>query len=225
MIQTLLVRNSQNAKTGPVALATYRTQVSCPGDCPLMGSGCYAENNGVGGSQSPFGHAGRGTILDDDYSPLIDAIASLRPARMVRFNVAGDYLLEDGTPDLGYIEATNHAHRQSVLSYTHAWRRLDPKMFHPNTRPNASCDSVEGIREAVEAGWAAVIVDPGDLYPQGAELAPGHKAVTCPYETSKRQCVDCGLCARGKRPSVVVFSAHGARRKVASNKILEVIQA
>jgi len=215
LIQTLLVRNSRNTKTGPVALATYRTQVSCPGDCPLMGAGCYAENRGPGGGPSPFGHAGRGTIMDDDYSPLVAAIASLGPARMIRLNVAGDYLLEDGTPDHAYIEATNHAHRQSVLSYTHAWRRLDPAMFHSKTRPNASCDSVEGVREAIEAGWAAVIVDPGDRYPQGQELVGGHKAVVCPYETSKRQCVDCGLCARGQRPSVVVFGAHGARKKKA----------
>lgn len=219
-----MTKGSQNRKTGPVAIATYRIQASCPGDCPLMGSGCYAENRTPGGGASPFGIAARGTIMDDDYSPLIEAIASLGSARMIRFNVSGDYLLEDGTPDLGYIEATNHARRQQVLSYTHAWRRLDPKMFHPNTRPNASCDSVEGVREAVEAGWAAVIVDPGEMYPQGKELIDGHKAVVCPYETSGRQCVDCGLCARTKRPSVVVFGTHGARRKAATSAILEVLQ-
>lgn len=218
MIQTLVVRNSQNRKTGPVALATYRVQGSCPTSCPLMGSGCYAENHTRNGGASPFGVAARGTILEDDYSPLVEAIASLGAARMIRLNVAGDYLLEDGTPDFGYIEATNHAHRQAVISYTHAWRQLDPAWFHEKTRPNASCDSVEGLREALAAGWNAVIVDPGDRYPQGLELAPGHKAVVCPYETSGRQCVDCGLCAR-TRPSVVVFGVHGARRKKAAEAL------
>jgi hypothetical protein len=132
--------------------------------------------------------------------------------------VAGDYLLEDGTPDHAYIEATNEAAHLVVLSYTHAWQRLDPAWFAKGTRPNASCDTPDDVRDALAAGWKAVIVDPDGRYPQGLRLE-GRTCVTCPYEVDRRQCMDCRLCAR-ERPSVVVFPVHGARRRVAANAIM-----
>lgn len=42
-----VVEVSGNAKIGKVS-ATYATQATCPGDCPLRGSGCYAESGLVG---------------------------------------------------------------------------------------------------------------------------------------------------------------------------------
>lgn len=224
IVRTLAVLGSQNAKTGNVALSTFRTQESCPPWCPLWGRGCYAENRGAHGRPEPFGIAARGTILDDDYTPLIDTLASLRPNSVVRFNVSGDYLRDDKSPDMGYIEATNHAHGHDVLSYTHAWQVLEPKWFEDDTRPNASCDSLLDVVHARDLGWATVIVDPGNEYPQGTKMA-GTTFVTCPYETPrKRQCVDCRLCARGERPSTVVFPVHGPRKRLASEALKEVMQ-
>lgn len=213
-----MVVRTQNAKTGPVDLSTSRTHGSCPPWCPLFGRGCYAENRGVRGRPDLFAMAEKGTILEDDYSPLVEALERLRQWSVVRFNVAGDYLLEDNTPDMAYIEATNHA-RGDVLSYTHAWRVLDPKWFTDTTRPNASCDSFLDVVEARDAGWATVIVDPGGQFPQGSSIE-GSTCVTCPYETpSKRQCIDCRLCARTNRPSTVVFPVHGAKRRIAANAL------
>lgn len=219
-----MVKNSKNAKTGPVALATSRTHGSCPITCPLWGMGCYAENRGVRGRPDLFAMAEKGTILEDDYTPLIEALEKLSRWSVVRFNVAGDYLLEDGSPDMGYIEATNHA-RGDVLSYTHAWRELDPKWFDDKARPNASCDTFTDVVQAREAGWSTVIVDPGEMYPQGSSIE-GSTCVTCPFETpSKRQCIDCRLCSRTNRPSTVVFPVHGSRRRKAAEALQEVIAA
>jgi hypothetical protein len=213
-----MVWRSQNAKTGATDLSTYRTQGSCPPTCALYHAGCYAENRGSRGRPSPFGQAERGTILGTDYGPLIEALRRLGRQSVVRFNVAGDYLLEDGTPDMAYIEATNEA-PGDVLSYTHAWRTLEPRWFMDKTRPNASCDSVSDVRDALAAGWAAVISDPDGRYAQGTKV-DGVTCVTCPYETSKRQCVDCRLCARTNRPSLVVFPVHGSRRRIAAEALL-----
>lgn len=211
----LIAYNSRNEKTGPVDIAIYRPQSTCPIDCPLMGMGCYAENRGKAG---PFGHASRGTARNPD---LVRAFRALPDGSKVRLNVSGDYL-EDGEVDHEYIEATNELAGRGhlVLSYTHAWQVLDPAWFHDDVRPNASCDTVADVARAIAAGWTAVIVDPHEDYPQGTELVSGHKAVTCPYETPRKtQCIDCGLCARTKRPSVVVFPVHGARKRAASEAL------
>jgi hypothetical protein len=208
----LIVWDSRNAKTGPVEIALYRPQCSCPSWCPLFGHGCYAENRGKAG---PFGHASRGRARPAD---LVRAFEALPPGSRVRLNVSGDYLLEGGAIDHGYIEATNvlAGKGHMVLSYTHAWQVLDPEWFHPDVRPNASCDTVMGLGSAINAGWTAVIVDPHEDYPQGSKF-DGHTFVTCLYETPRKtQCIECGLCARPKRPSVVVFPVHGARKKAAA---------
>ncbi len=215
MVKTLTVTRSQNSKTGPVALATYRTQGSCPTTCALYGAGCYAENKGPGGGQGPFDFAeARGS----DLQLLRERIRKLRRGEVVRLNVSGDYLLEDGTPDLEYIETTNTIPPYvDVLSYTHAWRRLDPGMFLDHVRPNASCDTVADVAEALASGWKAVVVDADGGIP-GQRLA-GALAVSCPYESRGTQCIDCRLCARQKRPSVVVFQVHGTKKRLAREAI------
>jgi hypothetical protein len=213
-VRTLAVTETENAKTGRVALSTYRTHWSCCPTCPLWWAGCYAENRGKAG---PFGHAERGTILDDDYSPLVDIITKLPEDSMVRLNVSGDYLLDDGSPDMAYIEATNRlAGRHDVLSYTHAWKILDPRWFEDGARPNASCDKLRDVAVAKDMGWQTVIVDPG----VGIGELPGY--VECLYDTKGLQCIDCGLCAAGRRRSTVVFPVHGARKNAARAALMEV---
>jgi len=41
-IPAFAVEVSDNKKIGPMS-ATYVSQESCPGDCPHMGNGCFAE--------------------------------------------------------------------------------------------------------------------------------------------------------------------------------------
>jgi hypothetical protein len=211
----LIVYDSTNMKTGPVDVSIYRAQCTCPSWCPLWGHGCYAENRGKAG---PFGHASRGRASNADVAAVFSALPA---GSKVRLNVSGDYLDDAGEPDMSYIEATNLLSGRGimVLSYTHAWQALDPKWFADDVRPNASCDTLLGIGQALNAGWPAVIVDPHQddrLYPQGMDLY-GLKAVTCLFETPRKtQCIECGLCARGKRRSVVVFPVHGARKKAAT---------
>lgn len=213
MIPTYYSMKTTNRKTGKVRMVTYRPQLTCPTDCPFLGMGCYAES-GPGGSL--FKKTAHGDATKDE---LIAAFTSIKKG-MVRLNVAGDYLLEDGTPDMEYIEATNHASHLDVLSYTHAWRRMDPRMFHPRTLPNASCESVREVAEARSAGWPVVLTAADDTLAAAADL----KVVTCLFDTHETQCVDCGLCARQRRRSVVRFIVHGSRKNVAKRQ-LEMINA
>jgi len=173
-----------------------------------MGSGCYGENNGVGGSATPFGHASRG---DDTTScdTLRNELLACKSGDVIRVNVVGDYLNDDGTPDMEYIDAINEAANRGVivLAYTHAWRSLSPDMFVDDARPQASCDNEDDIRIAHDAGWSTVIVDPADMY-------VGKGYVTCPNVTNGIKCIDCKMCAR-QRKSTVVFPVHGMRKNKA----------
>lgn len=206
-----MVKRSGNVKTGPVRVATYRTQVTCPDTCPLMGSGCYGENNGVGGSPTPFGHAARGDE-DTDYTILRDALLACKAGDVIRVNVVGDYLNADGTPDFAYINVINEAANRGVivLAYTHAWRSLSPDLFVDAARPQASCDNPADVSAARAAGWSTVIVDPDGRYPQAGDIG-GTRAVICPNVTNGVKCIDCKLCAV-QRKSTIVFPVHGMRR-------------
>lgn len=212
-MRTLIVEDSQNRKTGRTHVSTYRTQDTCPPWCPLLGHGCYAENRM--GRPSPFDTAERGQIIGADYTPLIEKLDRLTKRSVVRFNVSGDYLDDYHQPDMAYIEATNHA-KGEVLSYTHAWKVLDPKWFEDNVRPNASCDTLVDVAIARDMGWPTAIVDPGVGYEELAGF------VACLYDTKGLQCIDCRLCAKTARKSTVVFPVHGTRRRKAADALQEV---
>lgn len=204
MTSTHVVKKSGNAKIGPMA-ATYRTQDSCPSTCPLLGQGCYATGR-IFGIPKRLGR--------EDVSA-VRALADQPLPNGVRFNVSGDFLNEDGTPDLDYIDACNavaDAHPGTlVITYTHAWRTLDRSLFRFPI--NASCESDEDVAEALAAGWQAVTVD-GAV---GSTVA-GRKVVRCPAEYRENvDCASCGACGADTRTRPVIsFTVHGAGKKRAA---------
>jgi hypothetical protein len=204
--------NTRNAKTGPVALAVSRGQDSCPTSCPLMDSGCYGEVGPGGGLFRLMAKAKR-LVYGSDYGPLMAAFLAVPDGSMVRLNVVGDYLM-DGIVDHDYIRATHLLSGRgiSVLSYTHAWRIMDPSWFPDDTRPQASCETVEDVAAAMAAGWSAVIVQPDDT------LGSERGYTVCPAVTDGMTCSDCGLCGR-QRKGTIIFPVHGARKRAAAEAI------
>ena len=204
-LKTHVTLKSSNAKTGPLA-TTYREQSSCPTTCPLMGNGCYATGR-IFGISRKFGSENTDAVLA--------LITTLKPGQGLRLNVSGDFLAEDGTPDLEYIAACNKVATErpdvKIIAYTHAWRTMSPSDFAFGV--NASCDTDADIVEARAAGWGTVTVN-GD---EGATIA-GTRIVRCPAETRDDvTCASCMLCA--KTPTIattVSFTAHGAGKKRAA---------
>lgn len=199
-MKTHVVIKSGNAKIGPMA-ATYREQSSCPTSCPLLDNGCYAQGR-IFAIPRKFGK--------NSLAPL-KLLARLPMESGVRFNVSGDFLDEDGNPDLPYIEACNivaRAHPDRLkIAYTHAWRVLEPAMF--DFPVNASCETVEEVEKAVAAGWQAVIVNGTH-----GEMIGDKRVVTCLAQTQDITCADCKVCGSGTRTRPVVsFNAHGQRHK------------
>jgi len=219
-LKTHYVFRTRNSKTGRVDLSVYRSHGTCSPTCPLWNNGCYAENY-----PNLFMIADRYGFEGDDYTPLIEAIDKVRSMSgknaVVRFNVSGDYLDDHNQPDKAYIEATNHARGLNVLSYTHAWRVLDPQWFYTTTRPNASCDTLRDVVIARDAGWSTTIVDPYDgIDPWGEAMAAREGFLNCLHTEVGLQCVDCKLCARTSRKSTVVFPVHGTKKRAAKEVLL-----
>lgn len=201
-VLTHVVKQSSNAKLGNMA-ATYRTVASCPTTCPLMNNGCYA-------SGRIFHIAKKYGV--EDYSNVTDLTKTLPRGGALRLNVSGDFLLEDETPDFGYIRAVNEVALLrpdvSLWSYTHAWRTLTPDMF--SFVVNASCETPDDVLEATLAGWQTVIVDDGTLF--GTKVGD-RNVVQCPAQTRGITCEECRACGADTRTRPVIgFSIHGATR-------------
>lgn len=203
-VLTMVTLRSSNKKTGPMAV-TSREQRSCPVGCPFYSNGCYA--------------TGRIFAMPRKHGrPDVEAVRALVDHPLphgLRLNVSGDFLAEDGSPDLEYIDACNavaDAHPgKTIIAYTHAWRELDRSLFRFNV--NASCETEEDVRAAYAAGWQAVIVN-GEL---GSDI-DGHRVVRCPAETRDEvTCASCGACGADTRTRPVIsFTAHGAGKGRAS---------
>jgi hypothetical protein len=215
-VKTLVVERTTNAKTGPMA-ATYRTADTCPGSCPLRDAGCYARGRIFG---IPARH---GTEATASY-PEVRALASnLRLGGMVRANVSGDVLAEDGRPDYPYLSALSHVATErpdvAVFGYSHAWRSISPGIA-PGVTLNASCESAEEIATATAHGWPTVTtaVDASD--PIIGSTIAGRRVIICPAQTRDSvTCSTCRLCARPARRSTVAFLVHGSGKAQAARAI------
>lgn len=217
MINQLVTLKSQNQKTGPIPTIS-RPQVTCPNDCPLMGAGCYGENNTFGGAPSMFTRAERAV---QKFSIRDIALRAKPGTPAVRVNVVGDYLNEKGKPDLEYIADTNFiakARDWVMIAYTHAWKRMKPDMFDYVVR--ASCQSEAELKEAHAAGWWTVVVDPGPEHPDTliGKTIDGRKVVQCPATNGKAaNCAECRLC--GREAAIVAFPTHGTQKKKAAQAV------
>jgi len=173
-----------------------------------MNNGCYATYR-IFAIPRKYGQSDVSAVLALVDKPLPNG---------VRFNVSGDFLLEDGTPDLEYINACNkvvEAHPGILaISYTHAWRTLSPAMFAFPV--NASCDTLGDVATAVALGWEATIVNAEN------GMTVGDKSVvTCLAETKGITCAECGLCGQSSRTRPIVsFTAHGPGKNKATAVVL-----
>lgn len=208
MTRTLVTLKSGNSKIGPLAQTT-REQSSCPTTCPLFSNGCYARGR-IFTQATKWGR--------EELDQVRALSKTLPPGRGLRLNVAGDFLSEDGTPDVEYISACNAVAEERpdvmIIAYTHAWRTLTPNMFRFGV--NASCETDAEIEEARAMGWGTVTInaEPG-------AMVAGTRIVRCPAETRDDvTCATCMLCAKTpKINTTVTFTAHGAGKAKATKVI------
>jgi len=206
--------DSGNKKLGKKIRTTYRpVGPSCPATCQHLKSGsCYAD----------FGrtamHARGSQATESDGERLVDWVSSMPKGRVVRHHVSGD-IMRNGVIDDDYVDAIYRAHARRPdipgWGYTHAWRMISPlKLNHDSLTFNASCDSLEQVDEAIDAGWSATVTLEHMEAPDHVIKTPkGRRVVVCPEQTSGTPCSKCKLCWKGDRKAVVGFLLHGSGKR------------
>lgn len=203
---------SGNSKTGIMAV-TYRMVGSegsgtCSDKCPFLGNGCYAQSGNVNIWQK------RSEYSESDGLLLYRFVQSLPTGYMLRHHVSGDVLFNNAV-DWDYIQWMNKAALSrpdiSQFTYTHAWKEIGSNPFK-GVVMNASCETIEQVKEAKELGYPVVmVVDSEDKRVSWREQ--GLRFRTCPQQLQSITCGTCKLCAKEDREQVVVFRAHGKSYK------------
>lgn len=218
-----LTNVSRNIKTGPIPVSTTE-ESSCPPECPLKGTDCYARFG-------PLGIHWR-KVVDKgmEWWEFCKKVRKLRKFQLWRHNQAGDLpQLEDGTIDgekCGQLsEASKHTRG---WTYTH----YDPTNDHnaeiigkmnsiPGMTVNLSSDSLTEADEYYKLGIGPVVtILPLDASPRQNKTPNGIPIVVCPAQTQDEMSCDiCKLCQIRDRKSIVGFFAHGTAKKRLSKKL------
>ena len=224
------VEKSENDKTGLIPV-TSTARASCPPECPFYEDSCYAE-------------AGYFTRLNWDkldagerggsFQDLIDKIKNLDPGTLWRHNVAGDlpgWKNKIDRPMLDRLVKANTGRKGFTYTHKPVWQH---KEAQNNLRAIRSANkngftvnlSANNIRQALfyrsKFNLPVTAVVPED-YPTktqvhivGKGIEP-IKAITCPATYNDNvNCKNCQLCQRADRDSIILFPAHGARKKKAN---------
>jgi len=211
-----LVNLSLNAKTGPMP-AVYGNRESCPTTCGLYNK-CY-------------GKKGRTALhwaneQASSFSDLIEWISTL-PLRLWRYGVVGDLPSNDGI-NLDREKVLDMARANNgrpVLAYTHF--PVNPHNLRVIREANAlgfslnlSADSIDDIKSAVKA-LVPVVTYTSHNDERASWKQDGIQFTTCPNQSSDKspQCLDCKLCSKISRDSVVVFRGHGSAQKKISGVV------
>jgi hypothetical protein len=223
-----LTAKSSNAKTGPIAVSTT-SQDSCPSDCPLMSSGCYAKSGPLKlhwdkVSAGPWIDKPRGT----DLMSFCDSLRQLPGGSLFRHNQAGDLPHKDGTIDhisLTLIAKACHSQRLTAWTYTHHdvsnSHNLDSiaVSIGLGLTVNVSAHSQQHAAACHKQGLPSVCIVPRGETRKNWEH-DGVKFLVCPAQTSEKTCSECKLCAIANRSCVVAFKAHGTQAKKVEATIL-----
>lgn len=215
-MQVHLVKKSSNKKLGGIP-SSYTEQKSCPVDC-TMREVCYAKTGyHTRLNWDKVSNHERGT----DWHTFCESIAQLKPNTLWRHNVAGDlpHLFGDIDTEL-LTELVNANVGKQGYTYTH--HKLNNHnhgaLLLSNSMGftvNKSCENLSDADDAIRRGIPAVCVIASDK--EAPKVSPkGTKTVVCPAQTSDATCSTCGLCSKANRNCIVLFLAHGNKKKLAN---------
>lgn len=230
---TSLSTKSSNTKTGEIAVSTTSRE-SCPLFCALRLSGCYADGYRTQRHWNLVTEQKRGVQPEE----FLIQLRKLHATDMFRHNVAGDLIPKVNNPNqinqqflTELFKATSHLF--AAWTYTHhtlqgADGEVNRQMIlNINSQGkfivNVSTESKDVAAQLHKEGFMVTVVQP-----EGLPTAFRHQGVSfvqCPatLDGSSITCKTCGglrgkpLCAR-KRDVVVVFPAHGTRKRKAAEK-------
>ena len=219
-----LTAKSGNVKVGPIPVSTTE-EASCPSECPLNGTDCYARFGPLGMHWRKVKEGGRG----DNWTAFCQRMRSFAEGTPFRHNQAGDLPKNKrGT--------INRAKLRQLVSAVSGLRGWTYTHYDPNKADNAqaiseankggftvnlSADSLEQADDYHALGIAPVVcILPKDAPKRGNKTPNGLPVVVCPAQTNDDiKCSDCLLCEKSQRKSVVGFLAHGTASKRLSERV------
>jgi hypothetical protein len=216
-----LTAKSSNAKTGKIAVSTT-SQDSCPSDCPLATSGCYAKSGPLKlhwdkVSQGPMSKQARGT----DLMSFCDSLRALPDGSCFRHNQAGDLPHVNGLINAHALELiTDACAERSLVAWTYTHHKVDnmnnvimiKRSNKVGLTVNVSAHSQDHAAACHKQGLPSVCIVPRGETRKNWEH-DGVKFLVCPAQTSEKTCSECKLCAISDRSCVVAFKAHGTQAK------------
>jgi len=221
-----LTHRSANRKVGPIPVSTT-DESSCPAECPLRGTDCYARFGPLG---MHWKKVGKGERKATGWVEFCAEIRKFLPGQLWRHNQAGDMPPNDkGEMDSKQCEALSAASQHTRgWTYTH---------YSPLKKPNAdviramnaekgltvnmSADSLEEADEYLDLDIGPVtVIMPTDTPARGNTTPRGVPIVICPAQTCEEvTCASCKLCQVKSRKTIVGFRSHGTARRRLSAKI------
>jgi len=223
---------SGNRKVGPIPVSTTEED-SCPNECPLKGTDCYARFGPLGMHWRKIGPDGRG----DNWTAFCNRITKMVAGQLWRHNQAGELpKLENDSDGPDRLDAAKCFELSEASEHTKGWTYTH---YNPIVLSNAavigemnsvngmtvnlSADSLNEADEyaALDIGPVCVLL-PRDAPTVGNKTPNGLPIVTCPAQTNEdMSCDKCRLCQVRDRKSVVGFLAHGTASKRLSAKLAE----
>ena len=216
-------RISGNDKTGPIPV-TMSPKDSCPDNCGLKGSGCYAQSGNVNIHWSRLSD-GRYDNSNNvfEWSEFCAQIKALPRRQIWRHNSAGDLPAIGSTIDSAMMLELIEANKgRAGFTYTHHAVIDNPEnqrvVKYSNDNGftvNLSADNLEMADNLSDLNIGPVVcIMPIDC--NKVEKTPkGRFIVQCPATYNDDvTCSNCGICAK-QRKAIIGFPVHGTGKKKA----------
>lgn len=215
---------SGNRKVGQIPVSTTE-EASCPDECQLKGTDCYARFGPLGMHWAKVREGMRG----DNWKAFCDRMRKFAAGTLFRHNQAGDLPQNKE----GRIHASKLRQLVAAVRHLRGWTytHYDPFNAH-NAKAikyandngftvNLSADSLTQADAYVKLGIAPVtVILPRDAAARGNKTPEGLPIVTCPAQTNENMnCAQCKLCQVRDRKSIVGFLAHGTASKRLSERL------
>lgn len=189
---------------------------TCPDSCSHKKQGtCY----GMSGPLSWKNAWPSVGFSEDQYADFLTEVRKQKTGSMWRHNEVGD-LWGDGedldrVKFLQLVEA-NYEAKAKGFGFSQKTSPENWPLFRIAAKKgltiNLSANSMNEADKLYDSGLPVAVTLP--LGTKKAVKTPkGRTVVVCPYDTHKVQCIDCGLCARADRKTIVGFPVHGVRKK------------
>ena len=209
---------SGNTKTGPMPVSTSNSN-TCPDACPIKLKGCYAKYGPVGMHWRKLDKGESKNAVE--WPQFILQVKSLSRGALWRYNQAGDLNgVSDVIDTVKLSQLVNANKGKRGFTYTHY------PMFNVDNAIAVHLANINGFTvnlsgndighadklKALNIGPVVVIM-PRDA-DKVIHTPEGNKVVICPAEnTSKVNCLTCGLCQKADRDYIIGFRTHGTAAK------------